>query len=214
MVMPRANSRLLSIAILAKAPLPGLVKTRLVSELGAGGAATLQAELIRHTVETACAADIGPVTLWASPDVMHPIFAALAARFSIALVRQPDGDLGARMLAAVEAADGALVIGTDCPALRPSHLRAAADAIRRGAEVVLIPAEDGGYVLIGLGKPEPALFTDMSWSTSAVMAETRARIARLGLLVHELPALWDVDRPQDLHRLRATGLAHLLARAQ
>ncbi len=212
--MHRASPRSLSIAILAKAPLPGLVKTRLVSALGAWGAATLQAELIKHTVETACAAAIGPVTLWASPDDTHPIFGVLAARFSIALVRQPDGDLGARMLAALKAANGALVIGTDCPALTPSHLRAAADAIRRGADVVTIPAEDGGYVLIGLGRPEPALFTDMTWSTRAVMAETRARIARLGLLAHELSTLWDVDRPEDLDRLRATGFAHLLPRAR
>ena len=95
-----------------------------------------------------------------------------------------------------------LIIGTDCPALATDHLREAAQALRDGHDAVVIPAEDGGYVLIGLRRPAPALFSDMIWSTSEVMEETRRRIAALGLAWQELPPLWDVDRPQDLPRLR------------
>ena len=124
------------------------------------------------------AAAIGPVTLWATPDEQHPSFAQIAARFAIALARQADGDLGARMLAAIAAANGpALVIGTDCPALTAEHLRAAADMLRDGTDAVAIPAEDGGYALIGMRSPEPALFSDMRWSTPDVMGETRRRLA-------------------------------------
>lgn len=190
-----------AISILAKAPIPGLAKTRLIPVLGAHGSAMLQEALTARTVETAIAAQIGPVTLWAAPDAAHPSFRELAVRSRIAVRRQPDGDLGARMLAACEAGP-VLVIGTDCPSLSPTHLRAAADALREGCDVAIIPAEDGGYVLIGTRQPQPFLFDAMPWSTGVVMAETRKRIAAAGLRCHELPTLWDIDRPDDLERLR------------
>ena len=96
---------------------------------------------------------------------------------SVTLARQPDGDLGARMLAALKASGGpTLVIGTDCPAMMPAHLRKAADVLRGGADAVVYPAEDGGYVLIGMRKPLPALFAGMRWSTADVMEETRRRL--------------------------------------
>src|SRR5262249_3288323 len=161
--------------------------------------------------DTARAADIGPVTLWAAPDQDHPAFQTLAALFGVTLSRQPDGDLGARMLAAIETVGGpALVIGTDCPALLPAHLRAAADALIAGDDVALIPVEDGGYALIGMRKPQPQLFADMAWSTSDVMAETRRRMTQLSLTWREPALLWDVDVPDDLDRLRREGLAGLV----
>jgi rSAM/selenodomain-associated transferase 1 len=204
-----------AVAVLAKAPLAGLAKTRLIPVLGADGAAALQARLIERTAATACAAAIGPVTLWATPDEHHPVFQALGARHGVALARQVDGDLGARMLAAVTAASGpALVIGTDCPALSADHLRTAADALRSGpgggADAVVIPADDGGYALIGLRRAEPALFSDMRWSTPEVMVETRQRLRQLGLRWQEPFTLWDVDIPEDLKRLREIGLEDLV----
>ena len=93
-----------------------------------------------------------------------------------------------------------LVIGTDCPALTPAHLQEAAVALTR-ADVVLIPAADGGYVLIGARKPQPALFERMAWGTDTVIDETRARIAALGLACVELDLLWDVDTENDLARM-------------
>jgi hypothetical protein len=209
--MASATPEPVALAILAKAPVAGSVKTRLIPALGADGAAALHARLIARTVETACAAAIGPVTVWTTPAAPHACFTALASRHPIALAAQPDGDLGARMLAACEAAAGrAIVIGTDCPVLTPSHLREAADALREGVDVVVIPAEDGGYVLIGSCRPQPGLFAGMTWGTDTVMAETRRRLVRDGLTWRELGALWDVDRPEDLARLRAAGLAHLM----
>lgn len=190
------------IAIMAKAPVAGHAKTRLIPELGAHGAAVLAERLLVHTIETALAADIGPVTLWATPDPRHRAFRDLAARHAIALETQVPGDLGARMQAAMFAAHGpVIVIGTDCPAITADDLRSAALALGQGNDAVLTPAEDGGYVLIGGNRPLPELFADMTWSTPRVMADTRARIARHGLRAHELPVLWDVDEPADLARL-------------
>jgi rSAM/selenodomain-associated transferase 1 len=200
-----------AVAVLAKAPLPGFAKTRLIPALGAGGAALLHARLVERAVATACAAVIGPVTLWATPDESHPLFQAIGAHLGVALARQGDGDLGTRMLAAIAAANApALVIGTDCPALTSEHLRAAADALRGGGDAVVIPTEDGGYALIGMRAPAHALFSDMHWSAPGVMDETRRRLRALGLTWQEPVTLWDVDLPEDLERLREIGLQHLL----
>ena len=196
--MPNASS--VNIAILAKVPIPGRTKTRLIPAIGAHAAAGLQERLTERAVETSVAADIGPVTLWCTPDLTYVSFQDLAARFPIVLKRQPDGDLGARMLGAIAANNGpTLVIGTDCPAMSPEHLRAAANALAE-TDVVLIPAEDGGYVLIGAPVAHPQLFVDIAWGTATVLDETRARIAVLGLKATELPALWDLDTDADLAR--------------
>jgi uncharacterized protein len=208
--MPGETPEPVGIAILAKAPLPGLVKTRLIPVLGPQGAARLQHALVVRTVETACRAGTGPVTLWTSLDPDHGIFSALASQFDLRLARQHDGDLGARMLAAIEAGP-TLVIGNDCPALTPLHLQEAAAALRDGNDAVIIPAADGGYVLIGLRQPQPALFCAMRWSVPTVLAETRRRLAQCGLRARELAGLWDVDVPEDLDRLSQPGFEDLRA---
>jgi rSAM/selenodomain-associated transferase 1 len=199
--MPAAKTNLVAVAILAKAPVPGTVKTRLIPSVGAHAAAVLQERMTERTVETAMAADIGPLTLWCAPDLAHASFQDLAARLPVVLKQQPDGDLGARMLGAIAAGHGpALVIGTDCPAFTAEILRAAAKALD-DADVVLIPAEDGGYVLVGARAANPQLFFGIAWGGATVMQETRARIAALDLKSIELAPLWDVDTDADLARL-------------
>ncbi len=196
--MPNNNPT--AIAVMAKAPIPGLTKTRLIPSIGAHAAAVLQERLIARAVETATAAGIGPVTVWCAPDPNHASFRELLTRHQITLKRQPEGDLGARMLAAMTAADRpTLLIGADCPTLTPAHLRDAADALRDN-DVVLIPAEDGGYVLIGARTAHPDLFSGVAWGTPTVFSETRARISALGLKSAELAALWDLDTEADLAR--------------
>ena len=187
-----------SIAILAKAPVPGYAKTRLIPSIGAHAAARLQDAFTERTVQTAQSAHAGPVTLWCAPDPSHPSFLALARQFSIVLKRQPVGDLGVRMLAA-SAAGPTVILGTDCPALTAQHVAAAAEALRQ-ADVVVTPADDGGYVLIGTQRPQPELFEGIAWGGSSVMEETRARIARLALRCVEFEPLWDVDTEADLAR--------------
>jgi uncharacterized protein len=197
----------IAIAILAKAPIAGLAKTRLIPALGPEGAARLQGQLLEAAVATAL--KVGTVTLWVTPDDSHPAFQQFDPRVRLAC--QPSGDLGARMLGAIAAAARpVLVIGTDCPALTADHLRMSADLLHDGIDVVINPAEDGGYVLIGMRRPEPRLFADMAWSTPTVMTETRRRLACLDLSWREPARLWDVDVPQDLQRMRAENLTSLL----
>jgi len=195
------NTRSAAIAILAKAPIPGLTKTRLIPSIGAHAAAVLQERLTARAVETAVEADIGPVNLWCAPDPNHASFRELLTRHKITLKRQPEGDLGTRMLAAMTDSERpTLVIGADCPALTPAHLRDATRALAE-ADVVLIPAEDGGYVLVGANAAQPQLFSGIAWGTSAVLQETRARISARQLTAAVLPPLWDLDTEPDLVRL-------------
>ena len=202
MVMPSPNTGPVSIAILAQAPIPGFAKVRLIPAIGAHAAAVLQERLTGRTVATALAAGIGPVTLCCEPDATHDTFLKMVARMKITLRPQPQGDLGARMLAAVAGNAGpVLVIGTHCPALTEAHLRSAASALREGNDVVLIPAENGGYVLVGMRKAQPTLFSNIPWARSTVLADMRARIVEQRLMLVERPPLWDVDTELDLARL-------------
>ncbi|MGD9832490.1 MAG: TIGR04282 family arsenosugar biosynthesis glycosyltransferase [Piscinibacter sp.] len=198
--------RQVQVAVLAKAPIPGLAKTRLIPALGPRGAARLQRRLTRVAVQTARDADLGPVTLWCAPDARHRFFKALQQTTAVRCLVQPGGDLGNRMHTAIRlhcAQGPLLLIGTDCPVLRPDHLRRAARALIDGEDAVFQPAADGGYVLVGLRRPQAALFDDIAWSTAAVMSQTRARARALNLHVREFETLWDVDVPEDLARLRA-----------
>ena len=200
--MPSPNTGPVSIAILAQAPIPGFAKARLIPAIGAHAAAALQERLTERTVATALAAGIGPVTLCCEPDATHDTFLKMVARMKITLRPQPQGDLGARMLAAVAGNAGpVLVIGTHCPALTEAHLRSAASALREGNDVVLIPAENGGYVLFGMRKAQPTLFSNIAWVKSTVLAAMRARIVEQRLMLVERPPLWDVDTELDLARL-------------
>lgn len=188
-----------SISVLAKAPIPGMAKTRLIPAIGAHAAAVLQERLTLRTIETALAAELGRVTLWCTPDASHASFLDIAVRHRIELRLQPEDDLGARMLAAMQ--DGpTLVIGTDCPAFTPAHLNDAARALY-GQDIVLVPAEDGGYVLIGSNAPQPGLFEHVAWGTSEVTAQTHARAEALELDLYVLASLWDVDTEDDLTRM-------------
>jgi rSAM/selenodomain-associated transferase 1 len=197
-----------SVAVLAKAPVPGYAKTRLVPLLGAEGAARLQQKLIERALATAVAAGIGPVTLWCAPDAAHPFFLDAARRHGAGLAPQPEGDLGERMLAAFRDAPAGqrlVLMGADCPVLGPGDLRRAADLLEH-ADVVIAPAEDGGYGLIAARQPIPELFEGMPWGTEHVATATRETARTSGLRLVELRTIWDVDTPFDFARLRATDL--------
>ena len=198
-----------AIAVFAKAPIPGQAKTRLTGLLGAEGAAALQAGLVRRALSTAIASGVGPVSLHCSPDERHPFFERCAQHFRVALVPQRGADLGARMHAAFRDAFAAgsslIVIGSDCPALVAGDFQMARAALRE-APAVIAPAEDGGYVLVGLARDVPEIFTSVDWGTDAVLRQTRSRFAEANIRCVELAERWDVDRPEDYARLRAEGL--------
>ena len=201
------------IVVIAKAPQPGRVKTRLIPALGAEGAAALAARMLACTLvaafEAAGAADtadpaLGVVELCASPAPGDPAWQGVVVPAGLRWSAQGEGDLGARMAGAARrvlaGGERVLLIGTDCPALDAACLRTAAEALDE-VEAVIVPSFDGGYVLLGLRRFDPSLFEGIAWSTPTVAAETRARIAALAWSCRELPALHDIDVPADLVHL-------------
>ena len=199
-------TRTTAVIVMAKAPVAGFAKTRLIPALGAEGAALLAARLLQHAVGQALAAALGPVEICCAPDHRHPAFASLRGVRGLVWSDQGDGDLGTRMARAFErrlTADGAvLLIGTDAPALDATVLQRAAAALA-DTDAVFVPALDGGYALVGLSRPAPSLFDAMTWSISTVMAHTRERLASAGLRHTELPPLADIDEAVDLVHLPA-----------
>lgn len=203
---PRASA---AVAVLARAPVPGSAKTRLMPLLGAIGAARAQRGFALQTLATVRTAGTGPMVLWCAPDEGHRLFRALARRHGVRTAPQPAGDLGSRMACAMHAhfarapATPLLIVGTDCPVLTPDHLQLAAEALQ-SHDAVLIPAEDGGYVLIGLRRPVPEVFQQVDWSTPQVLAQTLDRLGQAGASWRVLPPLWDVDEPADWLRWTQT----------
>ncbi len=190
--------------LFARWPEPGRTKTRLIPALGAAGAAELQRRMTLQVLRTALGGDRQVEVRFEGGDAPQ-----MAATFGTGPTYSPqgDGDLGARLGRAVDAAFGGgakrvVVVGTDCPALRAAQLTQAFDALAR-ADLVLGPATDGGYYLLGVAAPQPALFDRIAWSTASVLAETLARAAAQGLWVQQLEALSDVDRPADLPHAEA-----------
>ena len=204
------------VIVFAKAPVPGNAKTRLAPALGADGAAALAARMLQHTLQQAVAAGLGPVELCAAPDAAHPALRDAAIACGAALCAQGTGDLGDRMRRAFErhldqhppahaAPVGALLIGTDAPALDAAMLRRAAAALQEN-DAVFVPALDGGYALVGLRRADARCFAGMRWSHAQVMADTRQRLQAAGLRWAELPPVADVDEPADLVHLPAGWL--------
>lgn len=194
--------------IFAKAPQPGKVKTRLIPALGAKGAASLAGKLLLNMAQQAVEAEIGPVEVSASPEPTSMEWQAMRSHTQMPSRLdwsvQGEGDLGERLNRAVErvidAGEHVFLIGADCPGLTPSVLREAARCLR-AHDAVMIPATDGGYVLLGLRGAAPTVFRDMPWSTETVAEQTHLRLAALGLTCHTLPALHDIDEPEDLEHL-------------
>jgi len=193
-----------AVVVLAKYPTPGRVKTRLAARVGAEAAANLYEAFVRDLARRL--RGVGCPVWWAVTPAR--------ARFA-ALVRsrrcfpQRGRDLGARMdhasrVVAARAGGPVIVLGADAPHVARRALGAAARALERGADVVLGPAADGGYYLIGVRRPCRALFDDVAWSTPGVAAATRRRIRTLGLRCVEVAPGWDVDDPRDLVRLART----------
>lgn len=189
--------------IFTRYPEPGQVKTRLIPVLGPRGAAELHRRLTMHTlcwahefssrggVELTVHFDGGDVNL------MRKCFGA-----DFPFVPQSSGDLGQRLTDALsDTCAPSIVIGTDCPALTAGHVHIAFAALGR-ADVVLGPATDGGYYMIGLKSPQPQLFANIPWGTDRVCETTRQHAERTRLVMEMLPTLSDIDRPEDLSQVR------------
>jgi hypothetical protein len=199
-----------AIAIMCKTPTPGQSKTRLSPPLQPEECARLSACFIRDLSRTigalATDGDVAGYAVYTPIGSEEPLRSLLPADFR--LLPQVEGDFGARLFNGAAdllraGHDGVLLVNSDSPTLPSSILRAAADAVRLENNVVLSPAADGGYTLIGLSKPHRRLFEDIAWSTSTVFQRTCERAAEIGLPVFEVPPWYDVDDAASLRILEA-----------
>lgn len=183
------------LVLFTRYPIPGSAKTRLIPALGTDGATTLHKQLTERTVETLkqigepleirySGGDANAFGRWLGSDLIYE--------------PQVEGDLTDRLLAAIDPAP-VIFLGSDTPDLSASHLNAAIDALQK-SDVVIGPADDGGYYLIGIAKPYPFLFQNMRWSTEHVMPDTLDRLRQHKIGFEILETLHDCDRPEDLDR--------------
>lgn len=200
MQFPRAR-----LLIFAKTPQRGRVKTRLIPRLGPEGADAVYRRVLGRLVAVMAQAEVCPVECWCYPFADDPLFESFRDQLGVELHTQQGQDLGERMQQAtreaLERAWAVLLIGADCPVLEPSHLIQALTWLEQGDPAVLSPAEDGGYVLLGLRRAEPALFERVPWGSAGVLDVTRQRLRSLGWRWRETETLWDLDRPEDLDRM-------------
>ena len=197
------------IAIFTRAPVAGASKTRLIPLLGAEGAAHAQRMMTWHALEIACALPDASVSLWCAGDIAHPFLQLCSAHFQVECLSQCDGDLGMRMADCLQRGlalhERMLLIGSDCPAMASTDLAQAAAALDE-ARMVFIPAEDGGYVLVGArrGGLETGCVEEVMWGSAEVMSQTRRQLTVRGWGMGqdwcEMPALWDVDTPDGFQR--------------
>lgn len=186
---------MIPVGIFAKPPLPGIVKTRLIPDIGADKAAAVYRCCLTHTLETVRHSGLD-YRLFLSQHSDGEFFED--EQYSL----QRGANLGARMLHALhelqaDSGDGAIIVGSDCLDLSVAHLQQAAQALAN-YELVLLPAVDGGYALIGCKPVNGALFEGVSWSSARVLRQTLANARRLGYRARQLETVRDIDRLQDL----------------
>ncbi|MCF6337961.1 MAG: TIGR04282 family arsenosugar biosynthesis glycosyltransferase [Gammaproteobacteria bacterium] len=193
------------ILVFCKAPQAGKVKTRLAKNIGETAAKVVHEHLAWHCLQQMLGFAVAPVELWCAPDMDHDFFSYCHTQLGIPLKQQVGNDLGQRMQHAMNETlcnhAPVVLIGTDCPALTADYLQSACAAVSQN-KTVIVPAEDGGYVLLGMNKLQPELFIDMPWGTSQVYTETMTRVTGE---VETLKPLWDIDYIADLRRLHATS---------
>jgi uncharacterized protein len=202
------------IVVFAKAPVPGLAKTRLIPAIGAARAAALARQMLDHSIAQARSSGVGPVELCATPDFDQHGWHDYSIPPDVEHSNQGEGSLGRRMARAaqrvIDAGERLLLIGSDCPQLGANVLAAAVAALAIN-DACIVPAADGGYVLIGLNRFDPSIFDDIAWSTDSVAIETMRRFQGLNWRVASLPVLRDIDEPHDLEYLPTNWLAKLHA---
>lgn len=210
--MPNHTHPHRALIVLAKAPAAGVTKTRLCPHLTPEEAAAFAAASLMDTL--AVARSVGGCTLRLAhpPGAAESLAALLSDDFPPAFI-VPPGDVGVAMCSAIACAldhraTQVVLIGSDLPSLPPAHIAHAFARLDDGADVVLGPAEDGGYYLIAATAPHPALFAGIAWSTNAVYAQTVARIEAAGLSLATIPPWYDIDGMADLRRCMADLAAH------
>jgi len=193
-----------ALLVFTRAPVPGQTKTRLIPLLGVQGAAEFHETVLSETLADAKASLFETVEIWCEPDINHSFLQQCSLDFSSALQVQHGNNLGEKMHHAMNKAlvisNFVVLIGCDCPAVTTDILNQSYQALSNGKDAVLGPTCDGGYYLIGLKKPNPDIFHDMSWGKGDVADKTRYILNWQGLDYVELEELADIDTPDDYQK--------------
>lgn len=196
------------ILLFAKAPVEGCVNTRLIPDLGVQAATKLQEEFIHQRLFMLQQANLCAVTLMCAPDIHHECFVQCQQQYDVTLQQQAGDDLGQRMFNGLEQSlrsyKYCIVIGTDAPALNAVKIRQAIETLHGNKNVVFVPAEDGGYVLIALDKAYKFLFDNIFWGSGEVMQQSRDVLKKNNVNFVELAECWDVDSVEDFQRYLVT----------
>ena len=199
-----------AIAVFARPPVPGQVKTRLAASIGDQRALQVYRLLLEHTLRQVRASGL-PFTLFATAGSGE--LGELAQHYGGDVALQRGSDLGERMAAALSAlhnrADAVILIGSDCPVLTAAHLQTAQRVLKH-SDVVLGPAEDGGYWLIGSARDalwsDSSVFDGVRFGGSEALAMTVHGLQRAGVSASMLPLLWDLDTEADYRRACELGI--------
>ena len=187
----------------AKAPILGRVKTRMEPALGKTGCLKLHCALVAHQFYLQREALVSNFELWCTAE--HNFFDQLVDGTNVPIRMQQGVDLGERMYKVfvdrLRQYSHVIIIGSDCPSLDGEYVAEALSRLQQGIPAVFGPAEDGGYVLIGLNNTNAMLFDGVCWGSDQVMEQTRERLKGLGWQWDELPTLPDIDCPDDLQLL-------------
>jgi len=195
------------ILVYAKAPVEGQVNTRLIPDIGIQAATGLQRDLIHHRLAMLSEAALCDVRLMCAPDQQDENFQLCEKKYPVTLFDQHGENLGARMFNGIAAAlqqyKYCVVIGTDAPALDAERIKQVFEVLRSGTDVVFVPAEDGGYVLVAMRQAYPFLFEDISWGSAQVMRQSEDRLKENKVSYEVLAQCWDVDTLKDYQRYLA-----------
>jgi len=197
--MQHTNAKIL---IFAKSPVVGQVKTRLAEFIGPEQACKVYEALLTQTLNTALNAQLAPVCCY-TDDTEHVYFKHWKQK-GVEFKQQVGADLGQRMQQAfmheLRLYSPVVMIGSDCPVITVEHLRAAFNALDGDGEAVITPTQDGGYVLLGLKKPHPRIFSNIQWSSMHVFRQTAEHLESLSLKWQQLNTLWDLDTAEDYQK--------------
>ena len=195
------------ILVFAKAPVSGEVNTRLIPDIGVSAATKLQEDFISQRLNMLQQANLCAVTLMCTPDVHDEYFVCCQRQYDITLLKQTGDDLGERMANGIKHAlknyQFCIVLGTDAPALGAKQIQAAIALLHADNNAVFVPAEDGGYVLVGLDTAYDFLFKGINWGSAEVMKQTREKLKQNDITFAELDTCWDIDRIEDYQRYLA-----------
>ena len=193
------------VLVFAKAPVPGQVNTRLIPDIGVEAATELQKELLLSRLEDLQDIKLCETQLWCAPDSTPAFFQNCKQQFDVELYEQCGTDLGERMSYAIEQSlknfKRVILIGTDAPSLTTENIETAIQQLVEN-DIVIGPAEDGGYVLIGMSQHYHDVFQSIEWGSDMVLEATRKIFKENSLSSAELELCWDIDRLEDYQRYK------------